>query len=214
MSSFKRKYRRRRYKRPSNSLVMKEMKKQLNLVKPEKKIYQSSIGSLVSDTTGDILYIPAIAQGDATGERIGNSVRMYGFSYRVVVSANTGGSSNDQQNVRIMLVQDNDPVGGAVPTVVEILDTATLGSLPLVSNADRFKILHDRICAVSKASVDNKRVNWCTGSYNYKGLYQKFTGASNSTQIKRNHYLVIFGDMATANAPTSTGAVRLEYTDA
>lgn len=207
------KFRRRKRKVSFKKKVLKAIRAN----KPEVKLYMPPTGALVSDATGDAVAIPFVAQGISELQRIGDKIKLLKFHYRLRLKASVVAAAFDQQNIRIMVVQDRDPVAGTTPAVNAILTGNTMYDVQSQASRRRFTIHHDRVCSVSKQSTEDRIEKFCTATVSLGGRIQQFTGAAANSQTNGNWYLVIYGDNPSAIAadhPESRGYLKLFYTDA
>jgi hypothetical protein len=110
-----------------------------SLLNAEIKHLDTAISSGVS-STGAVVYLGAIPQGDGTTSRDGNSVKLKGGALRLVGTMNTSAS---RTMTRIMVVLDTRNAGSN-PAIADILTSSSVTAQPnLVSEPGRYVILHD-----------------------------------------------------------------------
>ena len=97
----------------------------------------------VLDTTGSVTLLNTVAQGAAVTQRVGKKIVMKGLQCRGNLQNGSTANSND---VAFMIVYDKRPTG-ALPTVSDILVSASSSAMNNDANTGRFSILkrHDDI---------------------------------------------------------------------
>lgn len=222
MSYYKKKtYRRRRprkstpwYQRKYNAMQLaakswRAVKYIKGLVNSEMlhKDFAYSAGTSIPNT-GFITNITALAQGDTTDQRTGNSILLRSLSYRYKIEINSSVTSNTA--VLFMLVKDTQQLSDTSPSVTDILTSATPESLMNLTTAGRFKILKRQIILLSPASGGSpaKEIS------GYRKIYDhvRYNGTA-SSDIQKNGYYVIMLSSENTNYPTVAGSMRIGYHD-
>lgn len=96
------------------------------------------------DTTGSVTLLNTVAQGAAVTQRVGKKIVMKGLQCRGNMFNNSTGLWND---AAFMVVYDKRPTG-ALPTVTDILVSASSNSMNNDANAGRFSILKRHDCVL------------------------------------------------------------------
>lgn len=172
------------------------------------KMYLDTTNTAVSVTaSGVVTQLNAIAQGDTTSSRTGNSVLMKNLFGRMVVVADASEANNSW--VRIMIVKDKQQVGDTDPGVTSILATSTPLS-PLNRNtAGRFQILYDKLINLSVlqgATIRTLKMNIPIN------CHARYNGTASSDIQKNGIYLVLVGNEVTTT-PDCEYYFRLNYYD-
>jgi len=112
----------------------------------EKRYHDNAEANFYMGTTGNLNQINKISTGDNDYHRNGSSIMMGGVTLRGFY---IGGTSQGLPTIgRLMVVYDKQP-RGALPTLTDILVSATPVSLINGNHADRFTILFDKLYSVA-----------------------------------------------------------------
>lgn len=155
--------------------------------------------------TGSIIRMVDIAQGDADGQRTGNSILLRGINLKLVFTQNV--SATDTL-YRIILFQDTQQVADTNPAVADVLESvSTLAPLNSES-VGRFKIMKNWFFHTSNSSDTVKHVKY------YLNLRQhmRYNGTASTDYQKGGIYLLILSDQGT-NTPTMFYNKRVYYHD-
>jgi len=163
---------------------------------------------------GFIGTISNIANGTGPTDRIGRHVFWHNLNFNWVATDTGGGAYN--HNGRILLVYDLQ-TNGANPTVLDVMNTATVNSQFNPDNRSRFKILYDQkysLVSVNAIGVSIKnnasRTNDVLSLRGKKCLYSGTTTAI--TDIESGNILFIhLSD--TAAKVTVAATIRLQFFD-
>lgn len=119
-----------------------------SIVNSEKKYYDSSV-AYNTDTVASVTCLTNMAQGDTNITRNGNSIALKSLQVHGYWQGDTGVPS---EQCRIMIVRDNDNLGGTAPTIADVLESP--GGVLQLRNKNtpkRFTVLYDKIL---KGSTD------------------------------------------------------------
>lgn len=174
------------------------------------------------DTTGSVTLLNTVAQGASVNQRVGKKIVLKGLQCRGNMLNNNTATGND---IAFMIVYDKRPTG-ALPTITDILATATSFSMNNDANAGRFRILkrHDDVLignlsltgAVANAVTEatQKSADWYL---DLKGIPTTYKAAATGAiaDIEEGAlYLVTIGNVATGTAAASLSAgFRLRFLD-
>lgn len=139
------------------------------------------------DTTGSVTLLNTVAQGAAVTQRVGKKIAMKGIQCR---GSSQNASDADFNDIAYMIVYDKRPTG-ALPTVTDILVTASSNSMNNDANAGRFSILK----RVDKILIGNSSVT---------GVVANFP--SDSIALDESWYLDLKGREVVYKA-AATGAI-------
>lgn len=89
------------------------------------------------DTTGTISLIATVAQGTSVNQRVGKKIRYKSLQIRGYVVGNSAAVAND---LAFLIVYDKRPTG-SLPSITDILDTASSRSFNKDENSGRFVII-------------------------------------------------------------------------
>lgn len=171
------------------------------------ELYKYDIGTTavaVNNSTGQVIHLSTLGQGDTDATRTGNSVLAKSILVNMDFVRN---SSATITFLKCMIVIDTQQVSDTAPTISEILDqTSTLSPLNN-STVGRFKVLKNYNFSLH----DNKP---CTSLKFFQKMYHhiRFNGPFSTDIQKGGIYLVVLSDQPT-NTPTMYYNSRLSYHD-
>ncbi len=159
------------------------------------------------NTTGAVLNLTAIAQGDDDNDRQGNKIRAKYIEVAGNVRLNPTTATDTR--VRMVIVRDNNgsttqpAIADLWPSVNAFVDNGPPFKDP--QSNSRFSILMDKYQNVNDISVRTKYVNWSSSLDHH--IY--FTGAAGTDEGKGHMYLFIASSEATNDPIVSiTSVVR------
>jgi len=119
-------------------------KKALRVAKAGETKYsdQSIYNSFSTVTAGDIRPISLIAEGDTASTRDGNHIKA--LAYRYSMQINKVDSNSVNSAVRFIIFKDKESQG-TVPTVTQLLITASIHSAFNPDNKARFRVYSDKL---------------------------------------------------------------------
>lgn len=177
------------------------------LVNSEMYKFDSQQSGQPATSSGSVIHLTAIAQGDGDGARTGNSIMVRSVNIKGNLIFNTGASKLFQP-VRLIVFQDSQQVGDTYPTTTQLLENATTYSHLNSDTVGRFKILH------------NKVYNLNTGA-NAGIVYQinlpmqshvRYNGTA-GTDIQKGGLYLLWMSNETVNYPTIDYEARVSYHD-
>lgn len=181
--------------------------------KLEKKL-QAEVKELITvqasfpiTSTGDVIAVTLIGQGDSMSQREGNSVKLQHLTMRHVFEHNISGNIN--QFVRVILFCDRQQIADTLPAVTDVLESASHLSPYSLASKGRFTILSDKLF----------RLN--ANTYNGKAMVMKRKmsqivrwNSSATTDIQKNGIFILFiSSQASSNYPAGNYHTRLCYID-
>lgn len=184
-----------------------------SLINVEKKFFDVTGTTTIdgtSSTSGSIISLSNIAQGDDYNNRSGNSILLQSLLFR---GKATIASTFKPTTIRVMLLIDNDQ-RGTDPTFTDIFETGVGTNItrPLNHNVGkRFNVLWDRVTSMDEFN-QRRFLHTFRKFYGQHIKYQGTAGADASA-YEGNLYLVLASDVATSDAPSFDYSVRLRYTD-
>lgn len=184
----------------------------------EKKIIDTTFGTPSSpDNTlfqgaGAVTLLSGVAQGDDNFNRIGRKITVVSLAYKFhLVNTVTTIGTNSPYGARIMFVWDKQP-NGALPAVVDILQTTDITSPLSANNEGRFKVLKNHQLMIGQ----DPNVAMCEG-YLKLDLHSKFEGTGSTiASIATGSLLMLTIACQTtfsAVAVSDNGYVRLRFKD-
>lgn len=164
--------------------------------------YTASIGPTSS---GTVLSLNSIAQGDGNGQRTGNSIFMRKINAHFTVVNNTTAGIVFH---RWILFIDTQQIGDTSPTATDLLETADVRSSLNPTTAGRFKILKNWEFATSQVKDDTRVIKY------YKDMrhHVRFNG-SGISDIQKGGIYMLFLSNQTTNTPTVSYNIKTSYHD-
>lgn len=158
--------------------------------------------------SGAVSHLTAIAQGDTSAGRTGNSLLLRSLSYRFKLEINSSVTSNT--TVTMIIFQDTQQVGDTSPAATDVLAQANTYSLLSTLTAGRFKILKRKSYLLTPASGGRPAIE----QKGFMKLYShvRYNGTA-STDIQKNGLYVLFISSESTNTPTVNGTFRIGYHD-
>lgn len=189
--------------------TVKTVKRMINK-NQEKKFYDLVIDDTTS-SSGSILSLTDIAQGDTDFTRDGDqlNVKYWNFRYQMTGADNTN-------CYRIIIFRWNVPTTYRVPVVTDILNIAGL-PVTAIPNAQyvfdnkrqkQFSVLYDKIVGVAAAGPGI--ITKATKSY-LNGLPISYS--SSGTDGEGKLFMLLISDSSAAAHPRLSGVFRTIYTD-
>jgi len=183
----------------------------------EKGYVDTAIATYACNTTGSVTLLNTIAQGAGVTQRVGKKVILKGLQCRGYVQCGTAG---DTASAAYMIVYDKRPTG-ALPTITDILVSASSSSMNNDANAGRFRILkrEDVVITGNDAAganvTDTSRV-LATWWLDLKSAPVVFKAAATGAigDIEEGAlYLVTIGDETSTAAPNLVVGFRARFLD-
>jgi len=177
-----------------------------------------SAATYAMDTTGSVTLLNTIAQGASVNQRVGKKVVLKSLQFRGNLQNGSTATVND---VAFMIVYDKRPTG-ALPTITDILSSATAFSMNNDANSGRFSILkrHDDVLlgnATAAANYTDEMYKSCDFFLSLKDRPTTFKAAGTGAigDIEEGAlYLVTIGIVAAGTAAASLqGAFRTRFLD-
>lgn len=167
-----------------------------------------------------------LSQGEDSDQRVGNKICLLSQTFRGMVRSPAGPLDEQQNNVRILLVENVGYTGVTdlqLTDVLEYGDFGLYGTQVLVSpyklkvpTTKKYRVLMDKVITMNKTDNGNyhfsKKITY--GTKNDRGKILTFGDATDT--FPNNHRLVFFAisDSNAANHPDLTLNVRNRYKDA
>lgn len=111
------------------------------VISPELKVVETGTAQYACDTTGSVTCLNLLATGTDFNTRIGRKVALKSVQVRGTVypvdSATQSGSA------RVMIVYDDNPNGGSIAAISDILQASEGDAFMNLNNRDRFKVIAD-----------------------------------------------------------------------
>lgn len=214
---YRRRYRRRRYypRRGNGGLDLIKTAKAAyqgvkylrSIVNVEKHALNTVISETPTNTVGSLACLNLIAQGDAEGNRQGDSVMLkqlhINFKYTIHASAS-------HTTIRTIVFFYKQPQG-AIPNITFVLANATHLSIYNHDNVGLYTILYDKSISLNSTNV-TEMTRYMTRKF-YQ-IHQTFDGATAAaTDIQTNALWVMFVSDEATNTPTVEARAQLMFID-
>lgn len=183
--------------------VANDVKRLLNV---EFKVRDTNEVTTTPDSSGEVISLNHLAQGDAETQRSGISVLNKSIQLKWTCTQHASATSTF---IRMMLVKDIRP-NGTLATIADILQEARINSYLDRQQFGRFQVLNDVLIALNGSSHDN------TIGKIYKQLqfHTKYQG-SDSTDggVMGGQLLLVLISNEATNVPSFKYACRLRFID-
>ncbi len=196
---------------PRKSMTVSRVKRIVNASR-EKKHHDEAIASTEINTTGAIVDLLTVAQGDSDLTRDGDQLYLTNFSLKYYVNREANATGFDI--VRVLLFQWKPRDDEDVPTLAKVISTSVppMGHYGM-DNKGRFKILYDKIHALGDA--DGALSSITRNVSISKALLKKVQFNAASTDGYNKVYIGFLGATATGvNASSIVASSRAIFTDA
>lgn len=174
------------------------LKKAINV---ERKYYDYSVAQSIN-STGSMLLLNTVGQGDSVVLRDGNSIKCVSMHMQFYVAIN---ASATHTLVRLMLIRDKQ--SGLSPGITDVLANSNVNSFRNLVNGKRFQVLYDRRLQLDKDEKDSFLI-----TYNKKCQQHFVYDGTSSTPNTNRIYLLLLSSEAT-NTPTIGGYFRMRFVD-
>lgn len=197
-------------------------KKACSLVNSEFK-YIDTVSSVASSvtSTGTVVHLTNIGQGDDVSSRSGRSILPKTWFLRGEIAFNSAG--NAAQQVRIVVFRDMNDNDEVAPTVAQLFTSTTAG-VGVISplhkdNSMRFRVLYDKVYNVdaSRSQVGVKTYHRIPLGIDphgnpTQGIHTTYSGTGGPNTAKNHLYMIVISN-TTSNHPTLTYYNRITYID-
>lgn len=158
--------------------------------------------SLNPSSTGAILHLTNIDQGDGDQNRDGTQCKLKSVEARWVLRQN---ASATQTAVRFFWFIDNEQDGTA-PTMAELLESGGVRAFPLFENRKRFTVLKEMIINLGDNTMADGRF------YKKMNMIVNWEGISGTT-ARNNHLYFAYLSSEATNTPELLIQHRLRFID-
>lgn len=209
---YRRRYRRRKiYKKPMRYKVADMAYNAYRGVSYLKGLVNSEMyhhpvtGTATPDTSGTVVHITNIAQGDDDNNRTGLSVLVKSVFIRMSATINASATTTF---IRIILFRDTQQVGDSTPAVTSILESASYLAPLNTNSVGRYSVLKDVLFCLDGVRQDTKIMKW----YKKMSSHVRYNGTA-STDIQKNGMYLLFISSEATNTPSLPYNIRLAYHD-
>lgn len=183
--------------------VALDVKKLLNV---EFKVRDTNEVTTTPDSSGEVISLNHLTQGDAESQRSGNSVLNKSIQLRWTCTPHASATNT---YMRMILLKDIRP-NGTVATISNILQEARINSYLDRQQFGRFHVLHDVLIAMNGSSHDN------TIGKIYKKLqfHTKYQGSGTTeNDINAGQLLLLLISNEATNVPSIKYSCRIRFID-
>lgn len=200
---------------------VRSLQNYIKKLSPEVKYNDIPIDATNLPSTGSVVHLSQIGQGDTAVSRTGNAIYVTSVRYGVqVLKSNDSPSVDSASVIRFAVVVDKQQVGDTLPSAGDIFQSADpLPALPTIINLDRFRVLwmsDPMSLARMNLDTDDQLVptlnNWIEGTVAVNSKVY-FNGANSSDIQKNGVYWVTLTDDSAATMDT-VGTCRIAFSDA
>lgn len=158
------------------------------------------------NSSGTVIALTDIFQGDRDFERTGNSVLLSAVNIDLtMVKASTPATTF----VRYILFQDKQQISDTVPAVTDILKTPIYNDFINRDTAGRFKILSSKVVTLT-GNTPTRRVKTY---HKFKGHHVRFNGTSDLDIQRGGIYMLLLSDQISTNNPQVRYNTRAYFHD-
>jgi len=168
-------------------------------------LHTNIAASTTISSTGGVIHLTGLAQGDTSSGRTGNSVLFRNLLQRIRITLNSSASTT---YVRYMLVQDNQQIGDTTPTIADVLESVDVLSPLATASQGRFKVLQSKVIALDNV----KSKTYLTTKYKDMRHHVRYNGSANTDIQKGGIYFMFVSDQS-ITTPTLDYNFKLGYHD-
>lgn len=187
------------------------------IVNSEKKYTDKTI-AINTDTTAAIQCLTNQAQGDTNITRNGNTIALKSLHIEGAIAFD---ATQKTEMIRIMVIRDNDNLGGTAPTATDILEGATTIALRNKNTPKRFTVLFDKLYCCNDSQLCKrfsyyKKFKMLKDRKGNPTVSQKcyYDGTADTDYTRGHIFLLQLGTVATASTVSSFNAFsRIRFYD-
>jgi len=168
-------------------------------------LHNQGLGNSTISSSGNMLLLNGMAQGDTSSGRTGNSILMRNVHLRLGFTQNAVATST---YYRVMLVLDTQQISDTTPAVTDVLETASPWSPLATASSGRFKIWKSWLFSTD----DDKAQTKILQLYKSFRLHTRYNGSAGTDIQKNGLYLLTISDQAT-NVPALFYSWKVGYHD-
>jgi len=187
------------------SSAWKGVKYLKTLVNSEKHKNDVGPASINVDTTGTVVHLTAIAQGDGSNQRTGNSILLSGCSVKLQIALH---ASATVSALRVILFQDKQQVADGTPAISDVLNSVSTMAHLNANNIGRFNILMDKMVMLGVGSNTTKVIQ----EYFKIQKHVRYNGTA-TTDIQKNGLYIMFLSTEPTNVVLVSYGIRVSWHD-
>ncbi len=193
-----------RKKKQSAIAIAKSNRRRISQMSELHYVQCLASSTVTSTTAGQVIFLSGVESGADPDQRIGKKISSVEFNCNVWINGDIA-----SRLLRLILFRDMD-CQGVLPTVLEVLDSATYQSFYNEDNRQRISILKDRTLSLS--AVDNERWSHAVVKFKIKrpmSIMYIDDGAPIGSAGAGNLFLLIISETAgTANKIHTRADIR------
>ncbi len=199
---------------------VKSLQRIVKNLSPEQKYLDISADGTNVTTTGAVVHLTAIPQGDTQGSRTGNTVNVTSVSILGQLNRAADTPLNANAVYQVALVVDKQQVADTVPAAGDIFEgVSPLSAFPDLANLERFRIIWMSPVYSNPMVVTDTDLG--TQIPTQRVFYKKFWrtnlkvsyNGTAGTDIEKNGIFLVYLSNDTNNVVDFTTNVRVGYTD-
>lgn len=189
-------------------------------LRPEMKYTDTDIAATNVTTSGAVVHISGVAQGDTIATRTGDQINIKSIDVRGRIVSPTSIATPSGFFYRVAVIVDKQQVADTAPTAGAVFSPNDVVSMmPNVANLDRFRILYLSQIFDARRMVndsDNATSVPTQGnifSFSWTGDIKVRYNGTASTDIQKNGIFVVYMSNDTGDTIDFAGISRIGYTD-
>jgi len=206
-------------KRGSLFNQVKSLQRIVRNLAPEQKYVDVDISSTDISTSGRIVHLTGVAQGDTQSTRTGNSINVTSVTLRGKIVTPSSATPNTDPTFRWAIVVDREQVADTSPSAGAIFAGPNpITGLPNLDNLERFRILFlSGPISGRRLGVDSSDLSPPTISaymqWQWTGNLKVAYNGTASTDIEKNGIYFVFLSDDSSDTIDVVGFSRIAYTD-
>lgn len=201
--------------RTSGTLIqqVKSLQQIVKNLAPEIKYLDTSL--VINDiaSTGSVVHLTAVAQGDTQVTRTGNTINVKTLHWQLLCRAPL---ATQTSTVRYAIVMDKEQVGDTAPAITDVFTSNDpVVALPSLDNLERFRILYISPMIDCQSIIQGSIVTTIrkTTQFDWSGNIKVSYNGTAGTDIEKNGiWLLVLTDDSTSSMDFE-GVCRIGYTD-
>lgn len=131
----------------------------------ERKVIETAQSTVAVNTTGSVTLINGVATGTDFTDRIGRRTNVTAIQLRGILGPDVTNNVGTASLLRVMIVEDTQINGGALPVITDILQAATPTAFMNLNNRERFKVHMDETHAFGPINITaTSTISPCPGA--------------------------------------------------
>ena len=163
--------------------------------------------STAPDNAGIVIGLSAIRQGTSWNNRVGNSIRLVKWIYRMTMKIHPTPVTTTLRAIVFSDMNNN----GVFPNVTDVLESANCWSAYNHSFLQRFAVIVDKLVPLSQQGDPYFALD-LEEPTNFHIYYEGDSG-TNAMYRNNNMFVLFISDQTSATAPPITAYSRLHYVD-